>query len=135
MTTYLDEIERLLGEAKPGELTVDGPRHMDISGSTYRIITPDRFPVAFVPAWNAQDIPEDAKEALANAKLHRLLKNNAPQLLAIARAAEGCLEEIEALTFDSTMNDRDKLVATSKLCNRVRTALQVTFKAVRGEGV
>lgn len=58
-------------EHTPGPWHVDGPKWMSIEGIVHRVMNDDRFPAAFVPAW---DRPEEGQEdgsleATANAKL------------------------------------------------------------------
>lgn len=69
----------------PGPWVVDGPASMDIRCRVYRVINSDRFPAAFVPAWDQAEPGEvdGTEEAVANARLIA----TAPDLLAAAKDA------------------------------------------------
>lgn len=65
----------------------------ELTGNVYVVMSSDRFPTAFVPAWNAPALGEvdGAKEARANAELQRA----APDLLSTAIASKKREAELE----------------------------------------
>lgn len=111
MTDFLDTIERLLGEATPGEWRVPkkhARRLVDwrgfLIGKTFTHTKGINF-----------EIPLD--EAEANAALIGELKNNAPKLLAIARAAEAVLDRWDSPAWKDQP-------ATAVFMNELRKALR-----------
>lgn len=86
MTTYLDEIERLLGEATPGDWSEGGISLGSTKGKTTTVYGARTEP-------NHQSGPRIAIDlTLEDAALIVALKNNAPKLLAIAKAAKAYAE-------------------------------------------
>ena len=55
----------------PGPWNTEGPKDWNTSGRTIIVLNPERFPTAFVPAWDAPKPGEEyaAEEARANARL------------------------------------------------------------------
>lgn len=75
----------------PGPWMVDGPKAMDIRCRVHRVINSDRFPAAFVPAWDQPGPGEvdGTSEARGNARLIAAAPDMLSALRAIrSRAAE-----------------------------------------------
>lgn len=75
-----------------GPWQIEFSKSMDITGNIHRVFDKDRFPTAFVPAWDAAKPGEidGTDEAKANARLIAA----APDLLDALKLAEGHLEEM-----------------------------------------
>lgn len=94
MTDFLTEIERLLGEATPGEWAVEpcthliwGPAPSDDTRTWGNPVCETKTKRGSTVEWKVS--PEEAGK---NAALIVALKNNAPKLLAIAKAAKAYAE-------------------------------------------
>lgn len=100
----------------PGPWKIDGPKAMNIQCNIHRVINDDRFPAAFVPAWDqpAPGEEDGTEEARANARL--------------IAAAPDLLEALKAL--------RDAVEASKKMNGReyIDLGIQVNAAIAKAEG-
>ena len=70
-TKAIRENMKALDGVTPGSWHVNGPKKMEIVGRMHRVLNPEDYPAAFVPAWD-QPKPgqvDGTDEAIANARL------------------------------------------------------------------
>lgn len=89
----MQDAENKTARHTAGPWQIEFSKPMDITCNIHRVFDKDRFPTAFVPAWDAAKSGEmiyGTDEAKANARLIAA----APDLLDALKLAEGHLEEM-----------------------------------------
>ena len=78
---------------------MNGPKKMEIVGRIHRVLNPENYPTAFVPAWDRPDAGEvdGTDEAIANARLIAAAPDMHATILALCDALDDAKAENERL--------------------------------------
>ena len=89
-TKAIRENMKALDGVTPGSWHVNGPKKMEIVGRMHRVLNPEDYPAAFVPAWD-QPKPgqvDGTDEAIANARLIAAAPDMRATILALCDALD-----------------------------------------------
>ena len=99
-TKAIRENMKALDGVTPGSWHVNGPKKMEIVGRMHRVLNPEDYPAAFVPAWD-QPKPgqvDGTDEAIANARLIAAAPDMRKTILALCDALDDLRADIETCT-------------------------------------
>ena len=98
LTAIRAQMEALTGFTV-GLWAVNGPKKMEIVGRIHRVLNPENYPTAFVPAWDRPDAGEvdGTDEAIANARLIAAAPDMRETILALCDALNAERAENERL--------------------------------------
>ena len=94
-TKAIRENMKALDGVTPGSWHVNGPKKMGIVGRMHRVLNPEDYPAAFVPAWD-QPKPgqvDGTDEAIANARLIAAAPDMRKTIVALCDALDAAQAE------------------------------------------
>ena len=94
-TKAIRENMEALGGGTTGSWHVNGPKKMEIVGRMHRVLNPEDYPAAFVPAWD-QPKPgqvDGTDEAIANARLIAAAPDMRKTIVALCDALDAAQAE------------------------------------------
>ena len=94
-TKAIRENMKALDGVTPGSWHVNGPKKMEIVGRMHRVLNPEDYPAAFVPAWD-QPKPgqvDGTDEAIANARLIAAAPDMRKTIVALCDALDAAQAE------------------------------------------
>ena len=119
----LDEMKRDMEAGAVAPWVLDGPKQMEIIGRVHRVLYDDRFPAAFIPAWDRPGPGEvdGSAEAMANARriarvpdMEATIIAQAATIESLTVARDQALRRERAL-LDSNQQERTALVEAASL--------------------
>lgn len=98
-TKAIRENMKALDGATPGSWHANGPKKMELVGRVHRVLNPEDYPAAFVPAWDRPGAGEvdGTDEAIANARLIAAAPDMRETILALCDALDELRTENERL--------------------------------------
>ena len=117
-TKAIRENMKALDGATPGSWHANGPKKMELVGRVHRVLNPEDYPAAFVPAWDRPGAGEvdGTDEAIANARLIAAAPDMRETILALCDALDDLRADNQRLRdalshvvaiHDRSMHDAD----------------------------